>query len=290
MGNWWDFFKPELASEYPSVDGPLTLHSYIGGLEQSYENFISKEAKRIKGRSVKAVNGMNGHFTNGTNGHANGVNGHAENPSVSLKDFDFIGFHGPYGKMVQKGTARLTYMDYLANPSAPEFSSVDPSILDMPRSKSLLDKSVEKQFVSLSSSTYKTKVWPSTQCLRRLGNMYTGAVYGALASIVDSVEPEELKNKRIALFSFGSGLAASFFTVKVVGDTKMIKETMNLKERLSQIEVRPCQEFIDALKLREEKHNIRNYEPTGTPERLVKGTYYLERVDEMSRRYYSVKA
>merc|ERR1712093_206911 len=190
MGNWWDFFKPELSSEYPSVDGPLTLHSYLGGLEQSYENFVVKETKRIRGGAK-------------TNGQANGL---AEGPAVSLKDFDYIGFHGPFGKMVQKGTARLAYMDYLLNPSAPEFANVDPAIRDMPRSKTLTDKAVEKQFVALSSETYKNKVWPSTQCVRRLGNMYTGAVYGALASIIDSVEPQELLNKRIALFSFGSGL------------------------------------------------------------------------------------
>lgn len=140
-------------------------------------------------------------------------------------------------------------MDYLLNPSAPEFANVDPSILEMPRSKSLTDKAVEKQFVGLSAETYKTKVWPSTQCLRRLGNMYTGAVYGALASIVDAVEPQELLNKRIALFSFGSGLAASFFTISVRGDTSHIRKTLNLNERLAQMQVRPSAEFVESLKV-----------------------------------------
>lgn len=96
MGNWWDFFKPELSSEYPSVDGPLTLHSYIGGLEQSYENFCQKEQKRIANAAAK------------TNG-ANGANGHKAD-KVSLKDFDYVAFHGPYGKLVQKGYARLVRM------------------------------------------------------------------------------------------------------------------------------------------------------------------------------------
>ena len=100
MGNWWDFFKAELASEYPSVDGPLTLHSYIGALEQSYENFCAKETRRINESHGKprSTNGeMNGHHTNG----------HKEDITVGLKDFDYMGFHGPYGKLVQKGTARL---------------------------------------------------------------------------------------------------------------------------------------------------------------------------------------
>lgn len=98
MGNWWDFFKPELSSEYPSVDGPLTLHSYIGGLEQSYENYIAKEAKKAAASSKRL---SNGHPNGEANGHA--TSEHAKN----VKDFDYICFHGPYGKLVQKGTARL---------------------------------------------------------------------------------------------------------------------------------------------------------------------------------------
>lgn len=141
-------------------------------------------------------------------------------------------------------------MDYLSNPSAPEFANVDPAIQSMPRSKSLLDKGVEKTFVGLSSALYKGSVWPSTQCLRRLGNMYTAAVYGALASIVDAVEPAQLQGKKIALFSFGSGLAASFFTIRVKGDTSRIRDTLKLNERLAAVAVRPPQDFIDALKVR----------------------------------------
>lgn len=104
MGNWWDFFKPELSSEYPSVDGPLTLHSYIGGLEQSYENFMAKEARR----ATKSKRVSNGH-PNGTstNGDSNGHAASNEEPAQNVKDFDYICFHGPYGKLVQKGTARL---------------------------------------------------------------------------------------------------------------------------------------------------------------------------------------
>lgn len=213
-------------------------------------------------------------------------------------------------------TVLQMYLDYLANPSAPEFANIDAAVQSMPRSKSLLDKSVEKAFVGLSSSVYKERVWPSTQCMRRLGNMYTASVYGGLASIIDSVEPEQLLGKRIALFSFGSGLAASFFAMRVRGDTKKIRETVNLKQRLAEMEVRPCNEFIEALQvrshlsidrvslvlilcfsllsppapqLREEKHNIKNYVPTGSPKPLLPGTYYLSKVDEMNRRFYSVK-
>ena len=304
MGNWWDFFKPELASEYPSVDGPLTFHSYMGGLEQSYENYCAKEARRIKGSRGKA-NGANGHST-----AANGVNGHSQDAKVTIEGFHYIAFHGPYGKIVQKGTARLVtyawnrkseviahnwflvlqmYLDYLANPSSPKFANVDSSFQSMPRSKSLLNKDCEKAFVGLSSSVYKNAVWPSTQCLRRLGNMYCAAAYGALSSIIDSVEPAELKGKRIGLFSFGSGLAASFFAIRVRGDTSVIRAAVNLKQRLAEVAVTSCEEWDKALEIREERHNTKDFAPHGGIERLAKGTYYLDRVDELGRRFYGIK-
>lgn len=141
------------------------------------------------------------------------------------------------------------YLDYQANPNAPEFANVNPEFQSMPRSKSILNKECEKTFVGLSSSVYKEAVYPTTQCLRRLGNMYTAAVYGALASVLDNVEPQSLQGKRIALFSFGSGLAASFFTVRVRGDTSKIRDTLKLKERLAGMEVKTPQEFVDALKV-----------------------------------------
>ena len=119
--------------------------------------------------------------------------------------------------------------------------------------------------------------------------MYTAAVYGALSSIIDNVEPSELLNKRIALFSFGSGLAASFFTVRVKGDTSKIRDTLKLKERLAAMEVRSAEEFIEALQIREHKHNAKDYSPSGSIDKLVKGTYYLEKVDDMNRRTYGVK-
>ena len=104
MANTYDFYKPQLDSEYPKVDGPLTLITYLGALETSYNCYrkkVSKSYTRVKENGVKA----NGH-TNGTNGHANDASG-LTIPLVSLNDFDYPAFHSPYCKLVQKGHARL---------------------------------------------------------------------------------------------------------------------------------------------------------------------------------------
>jgi hydroxymethylglutaryl-CoA synthase len=80
--------------------------------------------------------------------------------------------------------------------------------------------------------------------------MYTASLYGALASLLDSTESKELQGKRIGMFSYGSGLAASFFTLRVKGSTENMMKQLNLKERLAKMEVRPCTEYVKALEVR----------------------------------------
>ncbi|GAA5972043.1 hypothetical protein JCM8115_000037 [Rhodotorula mucilaginosa] len=264
MANVYDFYKPNLSSEYPAVDGPLTQTCYPNALERSYDAFRTKEAKRL--------------------GDAKG-----DKKAVTLSDFDYACFHSPYGKLVQKGYARLMYNDYLSNPTAERFSAIPSHFLDLERSSTLLNKEVEKAFVALSSADFKTKVGPSTLTSRKLGNMYSASLYGALASLLDAVEPSALQGKRIAMYSYGSGLAASFFTLRVQGDTSEIHQRLKLKEQLEQNQVRSCEEFVAALKLREEKHDATDYTPTGRVEDIRQGAYYLHHLDSMHRRVYKIR-
>ena len=75
MANYWDFYKPALASEYPEVDGPLTVVAYMNALQMVYDTYKNK-AK-----------------THGT--------------KTALQDFDYLCFHGPFGKQVRKAFARM---------------------------------------------------------------------------------------------------------------------------------------------------------------------------------------
>ncbi|KAK4703136.1 hydroxymethylglutaryl-CoA synthase, partial [Phenoliferia sp. Uapishka_3] len=223
MANVYDFYKPHLSSEYPEVDGPLTQTSYPGTLEKAYDHFRAKESKRLGGKG--------------------------DLKDVSLDDFDYLVFHSPYGKLVQKGFARLMYNDYLSNPTSPKFANVPESLLALDRSTTLLNKEVEKTFVGLSAATFATKTGPSTLASKKLGNMYTASLYGALASLLDSTASEQLQGKRVAMYSYGSGLAATFFSLRVRGSTEEIRSKMALTERTAKMVVRPCQEYVDALKV-----------------------------------------
>ncbi|KAG2042708.1 hydroxymethylglutaryl-coenzyme A synthase C terminal-domain-containing protein [Suillus americanus] len=271
MTNTYDFYKPRLDSEYPEVDGPVSVTTYTSALDAAYSRFREKTAKAKKAQF---------------NGYANVKESQT---SFSIDDIDYAVFHSPYGKQVQKGLGRLFYNDFLANPSSPYFANVanPESVLATSYTASLTDKNLEKTFIGVSKATYAKKVEPGMACSKRLGNMYTGSLYGCLASVLSSVTPSELLGKRLSMFAFGSGCAASFFTLRVKGDTSDIREKMDLLARLASMKLVPCQEYVDALTLREKNHNAVNYTPEGSIENIWPGTFYLESVDSKFRRKYA---
>lgn len=137
----------------------------------------------------------------------------------------------------------------MRNPSSPLFANVPESIQSLDKTKTYTDKTVEKAFIGVAAEHYKSAVVPGSDCVARCGNMYTASLYGALASVIAS-SPEGIEvGKRIGMYAFGSGCAASFFALRVAGSTKEIAEKMQLKERLASMDVRPCQEYVDALKV-----------------------------------------
>jgi hydroxymethylglutaryl-CoA synthase len=65
----------------------------------------------------------------------------------------------------------------------------------------------------------------------QLGNIYTGALFGCLVSLINH-QGAALLNKKIFMFSYGSGLAASLYVFKVVGNIEHMKNNLNLIKRL----------------------------------------------------------
>lgn len=103
--------------------------------------------------------------------------------------------------------------------------------------------------MAASKGLFAAKTLPSTLTSKKLGNLYTASLYASLASLIDTVPSATLQGKRIAMFSYGSGLAASFFTIRVRGDTSEMKEKLDLVKRLDKMEVRSCEEYVAALQV-----------------------------------------
>ncbi|KAL9941052.1 hypothetical protein V8E36_000540 [Tilletia maclaganii] len=254
MSNVWDFYKPDLTSEYPFVDGPLTLECYLGALDKSYNNWRRNFAKRA-----------------GT-----------EKEEESIASFDYCLFHAPYGKLVQKAFARLLYNDWargvLPNAVVPEGTS---------KTAKIIDRAVEKIFTEVSKEDFKTKIGPATAAPKKLGNTYSASLWFGLASLIAAKSDEELIGKRLSLFTYGSGCASTFFAARITSSVTEIRKNVDLTARLDAIKIEPVPAFIHALELREKNHLIKNYTPEGTVEDIWPGAFYLEKIDDMFRRTYA---
>ncbi|XP_022802331.1 hydroxymethylglutaryl-CoA synthase, mitochondrial-like [Stylophora pistillata] len=85
MQHVYDFYKPNMSSEYPVVDGKLSVQCYFNALDQCYKRY--KEKGKQFCRKV----------------------------SFTLDDIDYAVFHTPFCRIVQKSLARLMFQDFVSD-------------------------------------------------------------------------------------------------------------------------------------------------------------------------------
>lgn len=275
MANVYDFYKPDLSSEYPYVDGPLSNQCYLQAVDKCFNLYFDKANRQIQ--------------------HMNDGRQDKDKP-IELNYFDGIIFHAPYCKLVQKSIARMYLLNNLRSLSY-DPSKFDPKLekyRSLKLEESYNDRDLEKLLMTLSSETFNQKTDPSLLLAREIGNMYTASLYACLISYLQSDSIENLAKKRILLFSYGSGLAASMFSARISSDTsensplsRLIKGLSDVKERLDARErITPLQ-FEQTLNLREKTHNIAPYMPSGDIKLLKSGTYYLTEINQKYHRSYA---
>jgi hydroxymethylglutaryl-CoA synthase len=226
----YDFYKPDLTSEYPIVDGHFSVQCYTEAVDACYKAFNERKA------ALKA--------------QSNGVNGHSQEAETPLDEFDYMCFHAPTCKLVSKSYARLLYNDYLQNPSNPLFAEVPAELRDMDYKTSVSDKTVEKTFMALAKKRFQARVQPSIQVPTQCGNMYCGSVYGSLASLLTNISSDESQGKRIGMFSYGSGLASSMFSFKITGSIAEIQQKLDIQARLDNRRVVPPEVYDEVRSLK----------------------------------------
>lgn len=274
MEHAYDFYKPNMSSEYPIVDGKLSLQCYFRALDQCYRGY------KEKGRTLYS------------------------NPHFNLDDVDYAVFHTPFSKIAQKSFARLMFHDFLY--STKGSGSVEERYQALAEYRNLKleetfqsevkAKEIERASMKCSQKIFDRKVLPSLYLAREVGNMYTPSLYGCLASLLFSESIQELRGKRVVFFSYGSGLASAMFSFQVSRDvtsgSPLVKLLASLKDIPARLEARkevePV-EFLKVLALRENNYNKKNYYPTCSDEDLFTGTYFLINVDEKFRRAYKRK-
>lgn len=261
MQHAYDFYKPDLSSEYPTVDGPLSIKCYLSALDNCYQLYHKKYV---------AIN--------------------PQPHRVGLDRFDAVIFHSPYCKLVQKSVARLGLNDFVLGIRPEQFDGSFERFKDVKLEDTYFDRDVEKAFMTLFNPVYDAKTKKSLLLANQVGNMYTPSVYSGLVSLLINNDVTDLLGKNIGVFSYGSGFAASMFSISISSDLQELstitEKLAPLKSLLESREKVAPEVFTKMMEVRE--HNIHSapYEPSGNIEALFPGTYYLKSIDDKHRRVY----
>ncbi|KAK1305442.1 Hydroxymethylglutaryl-CoA synthase [Acorus calamus] len=265
MSHVYDFYKPDLASEYPVVDGKLSQTCYLMALDSCYNRFCSKFHK-IEGKPF------------------------------SIADADYFVFHSPYNKLVQKSFARLYYNDFLRKSSSLEKAvreKLEP-YSTLSGDQSYQSRDLEKASQQVAKPLYDAKVQPSTLLPKQVGNMYTASIYAAFASVIHN-KHSTLGGQRVVMFSYGSGLASSMFSFRFQDgqhpfSLSNIACVLNVSNKLESRHVITPEKFVETLKLMEHRYGAKGFLTSKDTSLLSPGTFYLTEVDFMYRRFYAKKA
>jgi polyketide biosynthesis 3-hydroxy-3-methylglutaryl-CoA synthase-like enzyme PksG len=114
--------------------------------------------------------------------------------------FDFLAMHTPFAGLVKAGHRKMMR----------EFAPASPTEIEQDFTRRLLP-----------SLTYASKV----------GNLCSGAVYLALASVIDAVQPDT--GYRVGLFSYGSGCCSEFFSGVIDQESTAALAEMQIGQHLA---------------------------------------------------------
>ncbi|XP_017044451.1 hydroxymethylglutaryl-CoA synthase 1 [Drosophila ficusphila] len=265
MEHAYDFYKPDLSSEYPTVDGKLSIQCYLSALDTCYRLYRKKFDQQQKDSSKAPA---------------------------SLSTFDAILFHTPFCKLVQKSVGRLSFNDFLLSSEAErtkQFAGLE-RFNSATLENTYFDRDVEKAFLTHSADVFASKTKKSLLLANQVGNMYTPSVYSGLVSLLIGEPAKELVGKRIGVFSYGSGLAASMYSISVTQDAAAFEQFVAkldyVQPLLNSREKVAPEQFSALMEVREKNNHAAPYTPTGSISALFPGTYYLKDVDSLHRRTY----
>ncbi|KAK2954735.1 putative Hydroxymethylglutaryl-CoA synthase [Blattamonas nauphoetae] len=222
----------------------------------------------------------------------------SQGKTFSMSNYDYQIFHAPFNKMIMKAHAFLTQLDADQTKTDP---TTDLSTIVIPDPKSMTE------LVKQTKQSFDEKVGPSTLVPRLIGNSYTATLFMSLASILHTEPEEKLNGKSVFCFSYGSGLIAAIWSVKINKGSdefplsKLIHNLSNIQTLLDSEIVTTVPEFEAVMKAREDQLNL-THQPfnknspqpkdaliyaTENPGPVIgSGVFYLKEITHDLRRTY----
>lgn len=177
-----DFFRPNWSAA-AVVDGKYSIDVYLDCMDAAFANY-ARRAADVLGAGADA----------------------------STDAIDYFLFHVPFPRMAEYAAARVLTSMWCRNPRARAslaaevpLAAADPG--PDPRAwRKEVERAVAK--ARLFRETFARKVEPSLRLSRDIGNIYSGSLYLALASLLEHAPADALAGRRVVLGSYGSGASA----------------------------------------------------------------------------------
>ncbi|KAG6967224.1 hypothetical protein JG687_00004392 [Phytophthora cactorum] len=223
----------------------------------------------------------------------------ADGKEPGVVSVDYAVFHSPYNKLVQKSFARLLFLDSrrlltTGDEAAKEKFAPLAKWVNTPLEDTLNDRELDLAVRGVAKEDFKTKVSPSCSTSQQLGNCYTAAVYMNLATLVHARAKDLALGARVLMFSYGSGSLATMFVLRMREPTEgkfsleKIAKSLDLTARLERRNKKTPEEYTARMKLRQKTYGAKNgLELTQSIASIPEGEFYLDRIDDMGRRFYA---
>jgi hydroxymethylglutaryl-CoA synthase len=144
-------------------------------------------------------------------------------------------YHVPYGKMAKKAHRHLMQ--------------------------------IEGKTEADADASYQAEVAPSLRIPSQVGNIYTGSLYMALASLLDS-EAKAIEGQQVGMFSYGSGCCAEYFVGKVVPGAGAFMQKLAVADGLENRRRYTVAEY-EAIRAKDADVDRRPVDPAGSPSGVV---------------------
>lgn len=132
---------------------------------------------------------------------------------------DYLCFHTPFYKMIQKAFDALVKVDQPS--AAPEEVGAE----------------------------FKKKVEPGLFISKRIGNIYTGSLYASLISLL--YQTPNISNKNLVLFSYGSGLCSTIMQAHIISNPLSSAQISDIDSAFKNRICVPADEYSRIMKYKE---------------------------------------
>jgi len=187
---------------------------------------------------------------------------------------------GKYSTKVYLNSLKQTW-EHFSEQTGKTFEDIDYFCYHIPFTK-MADKAhqtlIRKTGANVTPAEFEAQTLPSQRYNRIIGNSYSASLFISFISLLDHTE-DNIENKRISFFSYGSGCVAEFFTGMMQPGYQSMLMTNHHLEKIAQRTALTYAQYLALYHPKEKPEENIVYEPTNRGEFRLAGI-------ENHKRYY----